>query len=98
MIHLLFCFLYSFQVPRVLQGYIFRGTFSDSRKAHAIFRCLSTLSFFDLRRLDLLDSLRRRGLDISSMPKLTNVSAAPKMEMHKPGGRTHHHAPSRRAE
>src|SRR5216683_6489784 len=44
------------------------------------------------------DSLRKRGLDISSMPKLTKVSAAPNMAMHKPGGRNHHHAPSRRAE
>src|SRR5258708_5518608 len=44
------------------------------------------------------DSLRKRGLDISSMPKLTKVSAAPNMAMHRPGGRNHHHAPSRRAE
>src|SRR5437660_10175434 len=58
-------------------------------------------SAFDLRSFGVLgvfDSLRKRGLAISSMPKLTKVSAAPNMAMHRPGGRNHHHATSRRAE
>src|ERR1700722_10817384 len=53
---------------------------------------------FNLRSFDVFGSLRRRGLAISSMPKFTKVSAAPSMAMHRPGGRNHHHAPSRRAE
>src|SRR5216683_7206745 len=42
-------------------------------------------------------SLRRRGLEISSMPKLTKASPAPNRATHKPGAKNHHQAPSRRA-
>src|SRR5262245_9245820 len=37
---------------------------------------------------------RRRGLAISSMPKLRNASPAPSRAMHRPGGTNHHHDPS----
>src|SRR6266567_7538274 len=61
------------------------------------YRCNQSLRIFLKRRFMPLDSLRRRGLAISSMPKFTKVSAAPKIAMHMPGGRNHHQAPRRRA-
>src|SRR5262245_1679562 len=47
-----------------------------------------------LRAIFAMRSLRKRGLAISSIPKLTKASPAPRMAMHNPGGRNHHQAPN----
>src|SRR5262249_25847570 len=69
------------------------------RGARAVPCCLGQShaeAFPDLGRCTprLFVPARRRGLAISSMPKLMKASPAPSTAMQRPGATNHHHAPS----
>src|SRR5205823_1015849 len=64
--------------------------------AYGSHQAATSLFFMRFTSFDF-GSVRRRGFATSSMPKLTKASPAPSTAMHRPGGKNHHHAPSKRA-